>query len=214
MTTVRCPSCGARLRLSESSRPGKRLRCPKCLGVVPWPEPVAEPAPLLEAVPEAPPQPAISGQSAPGIQGWLILFGLGLVVSLLGTAGSILLSLSLLDSRHLPSEFKTVLKVETVLLVLTLAFQVYVLVAFLSRQRVARFLVIGLLSWRVVLSLVDLVLLASLTTEDVDGADVMRSLVGAAIWVPYFVLSKRVQATFVAEGWPGGGLVRQLFSGK
>jgi hypothetical protein len=64
--TVNC-SCGQQLRVQETLA-GKKVRCPKCQGVVMVPQPVAEPLPLpdpieeplLEVLPADPPAVAVS----------------------------------------------------------------------------------------------------------------------------------------------------------
>jgi hypothetical protein len=59
--------------------------------------------------------------------------------------------------------------------------------------------VIGLYAYYVVFHLVDYALLQSTGAKpDPDnGRDIMRSMIAAAIWIPYFIKSTRVQKTFI-----------------
>ena len=66
--TVKCPSCSALLKLADASFAGKKVRCPKCKGVVPVPAdlgsappappPMAAPVPQAVAKKEQQPSPA------------------------------------------------------------------------------------------------------------------------------------------------------------
>jgi DNA-directed RNA polymerase subunit RPC12/RpoP len=52
-TIVRCPGCGAKLKLGPAAQGKKAIRCPKCGGTVPVPQ--AQPAPPKPAVKAAEP---------------------------------------------------------------------------------------------------------------------------------------------------------------
>jgi hypothetical protein len=90
-------------------------------------------------------------------------------------------------------------KVEACLNAGMLLFQMCVAVAFFWRKRAAPHLVIALLLAAVVLTIIDCMMFASATrpvTDIEDFKDVVGPLVRAYIWIPYFLLSRRVQATF------------------
>jgi len=144
-----------------------------------------------------------------GIGGWLILPALGLVISPLWIA-------YVLVTRHLPlfldgrwarlatvgtHTYHPLLACEVVFEVvgnltgLTLA--TVTLVFFLKRSRRAPMLMVALLSWGVVFSVTNHFFVNALSAGSPSWADAFRPIVAAAIWIPYFLESRRVKATFV-----------------
>lgn len=81
-------------------------------------------------------------------------------------------------------------------------FTLVVLVLFLKKSRRVRPLIIALLAAQVLVLLADWALVGMIPAlahdpEAQDLSDLRRSLLGAAIWIPYFVISRRVRNTFV-----------------
>ncbi len=141
------------------------------------------------------------------IGGWLLIPAVGLAFAPFGTAASIYLNLIHLDSR-LATDLKTALRVEACLLSGFVLFQTYVAVVFYRRHRSAPNLVIALLIARVAYCVIDWLLVRSLLKNNAGSDAFLGSLVTAAVWIPYFLLSKRVRATFVVGGTIGDRVPR------
>jgi hypothetical protein len=82
-----------------------------------------------------------------------------------------------------------------------LLFQIYVAFAFFRCQRTAPKLVIALLIARVVFNLIDWLAVVmdpvvSVAGENPGLRDLFGSVIVAGVWIPYFLRSKRVKATF------------------
>jgi hypothetical protein len=139
-----------------------------------------------------------------GISGWLFLSAAGLVV---GTAVEILVLALFVRTQApaIPSESSSGLDTfwsywllsKTVLVALSLV----TVVGFLRRKRYAPRLVVALMALSAG-QLVIQTLLAAYDNEDagvvqLSGAWTVLGLFNALIWIPYFLTSKRVAATFV-----------------
>ena len=140
-----------------------------------------------------------------GIGGWLILPAIGLVGGPILNGLGIVQSLGLLFGRQMSAlerelrNLPTVLTTEIALSVGLLFFQLLVAVVFFQKKSAAPKLMIALLAANVLLNVFDVwlcqSLLQRLPPEAVQG--LFRSVIGAAIWIPYFLVSVRVHATFV-----------------
>lgn len=154
-----------------------------------------------------------------GIGGWLILVVIGMVVSPIRIA-------LLLTQIHLPmfsdgtwAQLTTpstevyhglwapliIFEVAGNLVVMLLGLAALVLLLMKSRHTPT--MTIAWLLTAVVFGIADFVLadqipLIAAQPLDVESArEIARSIVAAAIWIPYFLVSKRVKATFVRD-WP------------
>jgi hypothetical protein len=130
-----------------------------------------------------------------GIGGWLTLPALGLLFTPIIEVRIFIQSLAPVFTRH---GWIPVLNLAYALLVLALL--IYAAIRFFSKKRNAPVIMIVLMVAPLVIDAV------SLLTALGYGADpfvivpvrtLAGSLLGAAIWVPYFCVSKRVKATFV-----------------
>ncbi|MBM3621629.1 MAG: DUF2569 domain-containing protein [Alphaproteobacteria bacterium] len=146
-----------------------------------------------------------------GLGGWLILPAIGLVLSPLRMGFQFFTDLwPVFDSEiwrqlndasrpgHRPM-LPTLIMGETVANVVMFAFTLVLIWFFFRKSRYAPRLFIVWLALLLVVQVVDTALISSLGIR-VDGEsmrDVVRSLVAAAIWIPYFLVSKRVKNTFV-----------------
>lgn len=148
-----------------------------------------------------------------GIGGWLILPLLHLIVIVLLTAYNIGAALRYWDGLVLLATGRADPSVQWMALptfaslligVAVIAFAIYVLVRFFQKKRSVPQLMI----WFYVLVLVTALFVSGVifaydefrsAPSDVGQAarDIGRALLAVAIWVPYFLTSKRVQATFV-----------------
>lgn len=149
-----------------------------------------------------------------GIGGWLILPTIGLVLSPLRMGFQFFTDLlpvfasdtwrQLNDASragHQPM-LPTLIVAELVANVAMFAFTLVLIWLFFRKsRRTPRLFVIWLILLLVV-QVVDTTLISSLGLPiDKDSVrDIVRSLVATAIWVPYFLVSKRVRNTFVEPG--------------
>jgi len=128
------------------------------------------------------------------IGGWLALPAVGIVVTLLkdGAEACSLLS-GLVAVPNMETLFPVVIAVPWVLFVSVAA------VFFFRRHSWAPYLYIVLLGGYVIFG--EVYLLMHIVAPEADTADAPKQLasavVGAGIWIPYFVRSKRVKLTFV-----------------
>jgi hypothetical protein len=135
------------------------------------------------------------------IGGWLILPAIGLVVSPFTVAWSACQSYTALDNPLLAAlpGLRSVIVAELVVNVVMLVFTVYVAVAFFRRKRAVPLLMIALVAVGAVFALADRWAVAVFlpTRADAAALGMLGPLGKAAIWIPYFLLSKRVMETFV-----------------
>ena len=200
------------LRRSDASKIAERLengrdsiapiqKAAELLDVVavPLSKPTQQESVILEAA--APPsKPArVTDSKLVGIDGWLSLFALGLVFSPVLMAWTVFFNFLFLADRP-ASDLATALVIENTLLIAMMVFQVFVTVNFFRCRSTAPSLVIALLIARALFSLIDQILIMAVLKASPDAGDLIRSLVYVAVWIPYFLLSKRVKATFVHRG--------------
>ncbi len=137
-----------------------------------------------------------TGKATSFIGGWLILPALGLLVSPLVNAGWLFVDVTLLSGK-LPEGLRSALLIETMLDTTFLVFQVYVAVAFFRRWCNAPALVVALLIARNVINVFVWLMAAAFGVGASASGGMVGPLVAAGIWIPYFLRSKRVRATFV-----------------
>jgi len=203
-----CPKC------SHPTTPGA-LECPACgivyakyrqLGSARASDGGGEPVnpyapPSSELVQEAAPEPGAEGVDPKlvGIGGWLVLPAIGLVLGpLVGLIG--LLVLLGLFPELSAAGHGGVLTAEILAGLVLVLLQVYAATRFFGKKRnlptVMTVLYVGTVVAAGVLLVIELAAGAQeFATE--SGKQLVRAVVAAAVWVPYFHLSKRVQATFV-----------------
>jgi hypothetical protein len=142
------------------------------------------------------------GSDLEGIGGWLILVAIGLATSPLRSIHGIYSTLHVLYG----SQFQHTLSIHPGLAVLILyeavtnSFFFIALIAlnylFYRRKRVFPGLMITFLALNATLLLIDHVV-AIQFHPGASVFNVMGAVVGAAIWIPYYIQSERVKATFV-----------------
>lgn len=134
-----------------------------------------------------------------GIRGWLILPAIGLILSpIIGVIGLFALLGMYQDIVRLG--YGGVYTLELIVLFGLLVFTIYAAIKFFGKKKDAPKIMIILYSVSLVASLVLLgvELLAGPEEFAVEtGKQLVRDIVAAAIWIPYFNVSKRVKATFV-----------------
>jgi hypothetical protein len=140
--------------------------------------------------------PASTSRGQP-IGGWLILPALGTALGPFATIYYFLEDLRTLSANN-PELigsvwFFTVHGIEA----MVFAYNIGVAVLFIKRKRSLPAFFIGLLAFRVV-SVISIQVLTHLFLDsDFTSKPISRVAIYAAIWMPYFALSKRVHATFV-----------------
>jgi hypothetical protein len=142
-----------------------------------------------------------------GLSGWLVLVAIGLVVSpfvMLYTIVTVNLPF-LTDNRYQPyltshpafaalAVFETITNIIFIASVLALAF-----LFFTKRKAFPTFMILYLATQCCVIlfDTVTVHVLIPSANLSASYASVARSLIGALVWIPYFVISRRVKATFV-----------------
>ena len=149
-------------------------------------------------------------QELTGIGGWLILPMLGIVLSLIILPFSIYeqnvqvieywIELTDPQSSSFIPLFKELIYFEVlgnVILYATLLFLSYV---FFTKKKLTIKFYIFFQIFSLVLTVTDIILasiLLDLEVESSDIKDIFRALIACAIWIPYFLVSRRVKNTFV-----------------
>lgn len=166
---------------------------------------------LIEKGGYTPPPPDLNG-----LGGWLILVGIGVVISpfrllyelvpmysglISNNTFGILLSP---DSGYYHPFIAMFVGLEALLNLAMLAGSGYLLYLFFSRHYLFPKLYIALAVASILILVLDAVIAANLlpSMEVFTGewfGDLTRTLVAAMIWIPYMLVSKRVKATFVRE---------------
>ncbi len=163
---------------------------------------------LDPAEPSVPAHPALEG-----IRGWLVLPAIGVVLTPWMMLADLVLNLEPYslgqwnalatpgsDSYH--ALWVPLLLGHLVGAVGLLALSVLVMVLFFQRRRHAPLLYMLMLAASATFSLMSLLLMAMIpgaldAVTDQDWKDLARALLACAVWIPYFVFSKRVRSTFV-----------------
>jgi Protein of unknown function (DUF2569) len=118
-----------------------------------------------------------------GIRGWLLLPAVGLVLSI---------PISVFEAAK---SYKSGDAAEVAVVTAAVLLVAVTTVAFFQKRRWAPRVVIVLLALEAVLAAVPVLLARGPVAPD-DTRDFGRAVVAALIWIPYFLVSKRVKATF------------------
>lgn len=160
--------------------------------------------------PHTPPEPQDKG-----VKGWLMLYAVGLVL----TAGNIIIGLldypsvftdmepMQLDAPDLYAAITSVLWLEIILNAAALGLGITTLIQLLRQKRHTPALAIAYMLLLVASTLLSYGMVNAIAGDypDIDfsealnvgSTDAIRNAVYAAVWIPYFVTSKRVKATLV-----------------
>ena len=138
-------------------------------------------------------------QKLVGIDGWLILPALGLLIAPVMMVVDLVKSLSI-ASDVADAGYGGILALEMVVEAGLLVFIVYAATQFFGKRSSAPFIMISLYVAQVVAEAI--LLEVELATDAgpfavQSGEALVRSVIVAAIWIPYFRTSKRVRSTFV-----------------
>ena len=138
-----------------------------------------------------------------GIGGWLILPAIATCLSPLFVAKvafDLLSAMSKGDFSNYTLSFQVLLYVELAVNVLLFCAWIYAIVLLFRHRALYPVLVISLMVFALAFAAIETAFLSLYFGAEFKVSDVrefVRGLVSAAIWIPYFVLSKRVQNTFV-----------------
>jgi len=147
----------------------------------------------------APPPYRASVPAVEGIDGWLILIAISLVVAPLVVARNLLRADLPILLAHGTLAAHVVGGVFIVKNLVTIAGLVLINVLFYLKRRTLPLAMIVYYAWQAVTHIGEYALYA-LVLQERNAAMSVRflfPLIGAAIWIPYFLRSKRVKATFV-----------------
>ena len=138
--------------------------------------------------------PAYAGRS---IGGWLILPAIGLIVTPLLQAAGIILVLCMLGSGILARAAggTAYVGMAIVLSLGLIALDLCAAVAFFAKKRHAPKWMIALLC--VGLLNIPMEIWGNMVFDTTDVKGIVRPIAAASIWIPYFLMSERVKATFV-----------------
>jgi hypothetical protein len=141
-----------------------------------------------------------------GIGGWLVLPALGLILSAI--LGPVVLGLTVVALQQLPStEYGAYFAVSILVQVGLYVFLLVALARFFGKRRSAPATIIGLIIADLAACLLLIMMAASMDAEELvigDAKGLIRALIAAGIWIPYFRVSKRVKATFVRDARHAG----------
>lgn len=146
-----------------------------------------------------------------GLGGWLILPMIGLVLSPVRMAIQFFTDLMpafksdvwhRINDTSLPGHqpmLPTLIVVETAVNAVMFAFTLALIWYFFRKSRLAPRLYIAWLVLLVVIQVVDTAMVSSvgMPIDKESARDLIRSVITAGIWIPYFLVSKRVKNTFV-----------------
>jgi DNA-directed RNA polymerase subunit RPC12/RpoP len=212
MIEFKCSECGKQLRVNDDAA-GKKGKCPQCgaMIVVPGEEMVTiEAAQPLRATPPPPPSagaeeranttaPEIEQKPGPrGIGGWLIIPAIGLVLAPIRSAVMLFMGISIIQSFAPELTSDPRLWLSGVIDVAMIVATIIVAVLFFKKKRNAVRAIIALMAGSILANIVQAFLNAAMF-EEVDAhtiKPVIHACVFGAVWIPYFVISKRVKNTF------------------
>lgn len=156
--------------------------------------------------------PATSPQSLHGVRGWLLFFVIGLgiagvynLVQLASYPGAFKeLESAAPASLAFVNDLRPILQFEVLQFALAIAVIVTLIVLIIKQKRIAKPIAIGLLIGIIITGTIDYFWASAVFAEhnlnvqtELQKAAGMvgRSVVAAAIWIPYFLVSKRVKQT-------------------
>ncbi len=177
-------------------------------------DPYKSPETSVEATNEKLTTQNYAEQSLCGLRGWLILVGFGIVISPFRMIFQIyplyteVLSNGAWELLTTPGNedynpaFAPFIVAEMVINVLLVFCWLYIAFLFVSKKRAFPKWYIAVMAFTLVFIIADAIYLVAffpgMTLNDPETIkEIIRAIIGAAIWIPYMLVSKRVKATFV-----------------
>jgi uncharacterized membrane-anchored protein len=134
-----------------------------------------------------------------GIGGWLVLPAIGLILSpIIGVVG-LIVSIGLYPEVE-AAGYGKIFALELAVAAAFLIFTIYAAIRFFGKKRNAPTVIIAMIVASLVADVLLLMIELSMDAQDFaaeSAKELARSIFRAAIWIPYFKVSKRVKATFV-----------------
>jgi hypothetical protein len=147
--------------------------------------------------------PATTATNRPsGIGGWLIFPAIGMVISPILIVGGLLHNITILSESigalelDYPGAHKAMLA-QSIFGFAFLCFHLYVAALFFTKRRNLPKMISSLLLVNLMLTIITGALYANVFRDPIDAKEMWKAFVLAAVWIPYFHLSKRVKATFI-----------------
>ena len=134
-----------------------------------------------------------------GIGGWLVLPAIGLVLGIIIAIISIVISFSMFSDVS-RAGYGGLYTLEILVAFGFFIFLIYNATRFFGKKINAPFMMIAFMVANVAISGLLLVIDLSAGAEMFaveNGKGLLRGIISAAIWIPYFRVSKRVKATFI-----------------
>jgi hypothetical protein len=177
------------------------------------PNPYSPPKAPVVQEPQPPPESALAREGPEGLGGWLILVGLGLLVSPIRLVIFIaqtyvplvrdgtLQALATPGSESFRPVFAALIVVEALANIFCLGFAIWLIVLFFQKSRRFPLRYVTLAALSVAIILADSFAISALelgSPWDAEGMqELIRSLIGLCVWGPYMYISTRVENTFV-----------------
>jgi hypothetical protein len=144
--------------------------------------------------------PAIgeAGASPEKIGGWLFFPAVGLILGGIVSVIGLVYGLSIVSK--VLSKFQGVYTLHILFSIGILALLIYAAILFFGKKRNAPSIMIALMIANIAVSGLMLVIDYGADAEPLaieSGKDLLKAIVGAAIWIPYFRVSERVKRTFI-----------------
>ncbi|UOE52089.1 DUF3857 domain-containing protein [Mucilaginibacter sp. SMC90] len=145
------------------------------------------------------------------IGGWLILIAIGLAATALVTGSNMVtgdyFSLHTWNIYHGSTHelnFRFLLVIEAIGNIILMLYAVFCLVLLLNKRDILPNCITGYFAFGFIFFLADYILAANISSKLAETAlsPLLRSIVTAAIWIPYFKRSSRVQETFIVPHPP------------
>jgi transglutaminase-like putative cysteine protease len=145
------------------------------------------------------------------VGGWLILIAIGLAATALVTGSNMVtgdyFSLHTWNVYHgnlHELNFRSLVVVEAIGNITLMVYAVFCLVLLLNKRDILPVCITGYFAFGFVFFLTDYILAANISSKLAETAlsPLLRSIVTAAIWIPYFKKSSRVQETFIVPHPP------------
>jgi hypothetical protein len=148
-----------------------------------------------------PQQDSTANPSYSGIGGWLLLPAIGLVLSpifiLLFVNSRIVPFFTAAQFIGVSGELRTMLILDLVLNLAMFVYNIVIAVFFFKKRKILPKLVITLYALNLFFLLSDRFVFLTLNSEQFT-LGLVRGILSSLIWIPYFLVSKRVKETFVA----------------